>query len=176
MPTYRRGWRKGKGTMKKKKHDMLTMTMEVEPETNGQAADRLEKNRKMGIDNSGGKIGVIKEKKIPLFQRVELTEEEVRDAADRMADLFDQVGRIEEEQKSIANNYKAKIKEVEAQLSQAQLLVRNKYDQRLVDCIRSWNIKTCRVVTARLDTGAIVEERAMTADERQEKLFPDETE
>lgn len=154
--------------MKKKKHDILTMTMEVDPETNGHAADRLEKER------TGGKTGVIKEKKIPLFQRVELTEEEVRDAADRMADLFDQVGRIEEEQKSIANNYKAKIKEVEAQLSQTQLLVRNKYEQRLVDCIQSWNIKTCRVVTVRKDTGAIVEERAMTADERQEKLFPDE--
>jgi hypothetical protein len=120
------------------------------------------------------KKGASKEKKLPLFQRVELTEEEVRDAADRMADLFDQLKRIEEEAKSIANGYKAKTKELDAQFAQAQLLVRNKYEQRLVECVRTWNYKTCRVVTVRTDTGAIVEDRAMSADERQEKLFPEE--
>jgi hypothetical protein len=65
------------------------------------------------------KKGASKEKKLPLFQRVELTEEEVR-------------------------------------------------------CVRTWNYKTCRVVTVRMDTGAIVEDRAMSADERQETLFPEE--
>lgn len=121
------------------------------------------------------KRGITKEKKVALFLRVDLTEEEVRFAADRMADLFDQLKQIEEEQKSIANNYKAKTKELEAQFSQAQLLVRNKYDQRLVDCVEVWDITGCRVVTTRKDTGVIVGDRAMTADERQEKLFPEES-
>lgn len=131
-------------------------------------------NKAFDEDNPQPKKAAMKEKKLPLFQRVELTEEEVRDAADRMADLFDQLKRIEEEAKSIANGYKAKTKELDAQFAQAQLLVRNKYEQRLVECVRTWNYKTCRVVTVRMDTGAIVEDRAMSADERQEKLFPEE--
>ena len=118
----------------------------------------------------------VKVKKTTRFLKVKLTEQEVADAADRMADGFDQVGKVEEEAKQMADSYKAKLKELEGQLSKNQLLVRNKYDFRQVDCEEKSDYKVGKITITRLDTKETVEDRVMNADEQQMTFFEEDNE
>jgi hypothetical protein len=116
---------------------------------------------------------VIKTKKlrVTLKLNVTLTEAERMMAAMKMADLMDQESRCVLEGKAVAKSFKGRADEINGQISQQQLRVRNGYELRDVECEEFWDLEAGFVRITRLDTGEQVSERAMTAEERQGKLF-----
>jgi len=106
--------------------------------------------------------------------KVLLTDQEVLDFADQLARAVDETNRLEEEKKSLSDSFKAKITESEAKIQKLTNYVRNRYDYRPVDCEQTMDNNEGTASTVRLDTGETIEERQLTYEERQGKLFTDE--
>ena len=108
--------------------------------------------------------------------KVQLTNEEILLAAESLAKTLDELGALEDDKKSLAESFKAKITEAEARTTQYKAKVRDKYEWRPVDCEEVMDSETGTVVATRLDTKEIIEERSMTYDERQGSLFTEKEE
>ena len=106
--------------------------------------------------------------------KVQLTDNEIIEAASAMAKSMDIVKSLEADLASLKSNFKAKIAEETARLEQYQGKVRNKSDYREVDCEETKDKKTKKITTVRLDTGEVIEDRNMTYNELQGKLFEDD--
>ena len=74
------------------------------------------------------------------------------------------------EKKEAASQFKANIENIENELQVLAAHVRNKYEYRDVECDVIPDFKSGVVVTVRNDTGEVIDERPMTAEERQLKL------
>jgi uncharacterized protein (UPF0335 family) len=107
--------------------------------------------------------------------KVSLTEAEILEFADQLARAVDNVTRLEEEKKTLVDSYKAKITEAEAATQKLTNLVRNKYDFRPVDCEQTMDNNEGTSKTVRLDTGETIEDRKLTYEERQGKLWEEES-
>ena len=106
--------------------------------------------------------------------KVQLTDDEILEFGDQLAQAIDRGTALEEEKKAVADSYKAKITESLASVQRLTNLVRNKYDYKGVDCEEVLDNNTGFSRTTRLDTGEIIEERKLTHDERQGTLFDEE--
>lgn len=116
----------------------------------------------------------IKESKFTKRLKVGLTTPELLQAGEDLAKTLDEICDIEDEKKAIVENFKAKLTELEAQATQFQQKVRNKWEYQPVDCIETMNNTNGTVTKKRLDTNEVIEERKMTYDERQSKLWDEE--
>lgn len=98
---------------------------------------------------------------------VRLTQNELLEQAQKMAEASEDVESAESDQKTASTHYKAKAEEARGKVKAARILLRNKYDYRSVKVtlIKDWKTKT--VTITRDDTGEIVEAREMTAKELQ---------
>ena len=108
-----------------------------------------------------------------------LTPEEVAAKADELAQTFIVIDKLDADLEAETASYKAAkgriTGERDEQIAQAKHLariVREKSDEKLVPCRDEKVFATGMIRTIRLDTGAVVEERAMESDERQAALFP----
>jgi len=106
--------------------------------------------------------------------KVQLTDKDVLGVAEELSKVLDEIKAIDEEKKAVVANLKSRTEEKEARCSTLQSLVRNKWEYRPVDCEETMDNNTGKVTTRRLDTDEVIEERDMTYDERQSKLFDDE--
>lgn len=106
--------------------------------------------------------------------KVELTPAEVREAADLMANTVQVKAELLNDKKSINDEFKAKISAADATIVEASNKVRNKYEYRDVNCESVLYFKKNQFVVARLDTGDIIEDRAMTPTERESQTLFDE--
>jgi hypothetical protein len=113
------------------------------------------------------KINDVKIERVTRKLRVELTTEEVAKRADRCAHLVAERSSKKEAQKSATAHANAEIKQLDAELSSLSNEVRDKAKYSDVDCERRYNYRLGRVEEVRLDTKAVVSERAMTGAERQ---------
>lgn len=111
--------------------------------------------------------------KIERFQRalrVDLSEKEVQDAADRAAIcLAEHDGKLEQ-LKADTEHAKAKIKDLAAELRRLSNMVRERATTRPVECEKRFDYETKKVRDTRLDTGETLFERAMTDAELQPDL------
>jgi hypothetical protein len=117
---------------------------------------------------------VIMTRKDRRFLTCQLTEEEIRAAAEAMARYHDDKQELEEQITSIKAEFKAKIEQCEANIRAQKRLVRDKRETRPVDIEITSNFTDCTVTTTRLDTGEIIEDRKMTGDERQLRITDDD--
>src|SRR3982750_2032548 len=99
--------------------------------------------------------------------RVELALAEVAKRADRCAHVVaEREGKVEEAKTATAH-IKARIKELDAELRSLSNEVRDKAKYTEVECERRYNYRLGTIAVVRLDTGAVVDERAMAGAERQ---------
>ena len=102
--------------------------------------------------------------------KVQLTEEEVREAAEKLAKLTDDIEGKEADKKSVASQYKADIDRLTGDARASAALVRNKYEYRQVECREEFDYDHFTVSVMRLDTGETVRTRALTTAEKQAEL------
>jgi predicted kinase len=108
------------------------------------------------------------------FLKVTLTQDELLEAADELATALDNLNKLTDEKEAVGKGFKAREAALEAEITKQQLLVRNKYEHRNVDCENVLDYDTLETYTTRLDTGEEIMRRKMTEDEKQTDLPFDE--
>ena len=108
--------------------------------------------------------------------KCELSEEERRQAALQLTVHLDELSSLEKEKKSVTDSYKAKITECESKIILHKCRVRDGYEHRQVNCIKTLDYKINKVTVTRLDTGVIIEDRDMFVDEKQTRMEFDDDE
>ena len=96
-----------------------------------------------------------------------LTEQEVAAAADELARGLDEFEAVEDEKKSIVEDFKARLALVEANIKVNRNLVRNKYTYKDIECDLILNYTELTATLVRKDTLEIVKERPMSSTEKQ---------
>lgn len=99
-----------------------------------------------------------------------LTQEEILQAGDDLATALDNLKQVQAEKDSVSKTFKAKEAELEANITAKQVLVRNKYDYRPVDCNNILDYETTECFIIRTDTNEEIVRRAMSEDEKQTTL------
>jgi len=102
--------------------------------------------------------------------KCDLTDEELLAAGADLAAKLDDLKTCQAERDSVNKGYKAKEAEIEAQVQKGQILVRNKYDIRNVDCENVQDFRSLMCTVTRKDTGETVIVRKLTEDEKQSTL------
>ena len=104
------------------------------------------------------------------FLKCQLTKEELLQAGEDLATELDNLGQLGTEIESIKKSLKSKEAELDAKIHAKQIIVRNKYEYRQVDCdnILDYEVLECYVI--RSDTGEEINRRKMTEDEKQTTL------
>lgn len=98
------------------------------------------------------------------------TQDEMTEFRDNLANSIMDLSSIEDEKKSVMSDYTAKINEKKAMINRVASNIRNGYEHREVKCRIDYDF-TRRVKTfAREDTGEIVQEEVITADECQVEI------
>lgn len=102
--------------------------------------------------------------------KCDLTEKELLAAGADLASKLDDLKTCQAEKESVNKSYKAKEAEFEAQIQKGQILVRNKYDIRSVECENVQDFRSLTCTVTRKDTGETVLVRKLTEDEKQSTL------
>jgi hypothetical protein len=102
--------------------------------------------------------------------KCELTEAELLTKGASMADAQEQLANFENEAKTVAGQFKAKIDEQKARLAALASTVRSKAEYRPVKCERTLNYTTGMATEIRLDTCASIGTRELTESEKQLQL------
>lgn len=104
--------------------------------------------------------------------RVILTTDQVAERADRLAHLMKQRDSKVELAKAAMSHAKSEIAELDATSRRLGAEVRDKACYMPTRCVRTFDYRTGRVTETRSDTGEIIDERAMTPEERQLAFEP----
>ena len=99
-----------------------------------------------------------------------LTEEEWRERAQLLSEEHVRVAGLEHMHKLEESLYRQRYKAARANIEQLADALRNREEQRAVDCEERRNDGELVMELVRLDTNEVVERRPMTADERQAQL------
>ena len=107
--------------------------------------------------------------------KCELTEEEVRVAAQELARNLDELEALDDQLGQVKADFKTQIVSKEAAAKVQRNLVRNKYDYRNTQCSMVLDYTNGTVTVTREDTGEVIKERKMHAEEKQMNMgFDDE--
>jgi hypothetical protein len=96
-----------------------------------------------------------------------LTQAQLKEQAEKMADNLSQIAQYEADLKSIKRQIEADIAKCQSELTSAHERYRSRFEMKNVDCEVRKNFETNTVTVIRTDTGEVVRERALTAEERQ---------
>ena len=100
-----------------------------------------------------------------------LTETEIKTAGAQLARSYSEITDLEDQKKSSASDFKARIDSASAQASIVARKIQNGYEFRDIDCEEVWNWDEKTVDVVRLDNGETVRSRTMTVGELQRGLF-----
>ena len=98
--------------------------------------------------------------------RCELGRDDILEKADRASHLLADRDRRQDEIDNAKKQAKADIERLEAEHRQLNVQIRDRAEYRSVDCDETRNYHTWTVTVTRKDTGEVVDERAMSLDER----------
>src|SRR3990167_1398185 len=101
-----------------------------------------------------------------------LTTEELDDRRDQCARDLQEWQRLEDEKKSSAKRYASEISDVQDRLRLASREIRERSADRSVTVEVQLDMDAGKAFTVRTDTMVTVRERALTAEEKQQALFP----
>ncbi|MBW7995330.1 MAG: hypothetical protein FVQ81_01915 [Candidatus Glassbacteria bacterium] len=90
---------------------------------------------------------------------------------DRFAEAEQTLQILDRELSGIKDSFKAKIKAAEAVITSCASIIRNGYETKELECEITLDYDKGMVFITRRDTGEVVENRSMTAEEQQMKLF-----
>lgn len=101
-----------------------------------------------------------------------LTDEEVKAASQKMAQIIQESNQLEKDKKSCMAGFKAKLDAANALLVDCSNKVRDGYEYRDVSCKREYDFGDATIRLTRLDTKEVFEERSMEQPEKdKETLF-----
>ena len=106
--------------------------------------------------------------------KVQMTPEEIMHEAEKIARIQFLIPKKEAEMKAAAGAYKAEIEKMMDEQTEAAELVRDKYQKRMVRCIRLLDWKTKQVTLTRTDTNEVIDLRIMRPEELQMQLAIEE--
>ncbi len=96
-----------------------------------------------------------------------LSEGELKQLAEQMAQDLAQISQAEADLKSIRKRIEADISKCQSDLVSVVERYRSGFEMRLIECQIQKDFQTNTVRVVRLDTGEMIRERALTAEERQ---------
>ncbi len=109
----------------------------------------------------------MEQERVKEYLKCTLTEAELRAQAEKMAQNLSQIAQYEADLKSIKKQIESDIARCQADLGSAVEKFRSGFEMRNVDCEVKKDFDTNTVRSYRLDTGEMIRERALTAEERQ---------
>lgn len=98
------------------------------------------------------------------------TQDEMTEFRDKLANSIMDLSSIEDEKKSVMSDYTARINEKKAMINRVASNIRNGYEHREVKCRIDYDFSRRVKTFAREDTGEIVQEEIITADESQQEI------
>ena len=104
------------------------------------------------------------------FVRHEFTEEEKKDIASEMARKVSELQALEDQKKAIMSEIKGQIDIAQANINQSATKLNNGYEIRSVRCEVKRDYDDKVVNYYRINTDELVKTRAMTNEEKQQKL------
>ena len=99
-----------------------------------------------------------------------LTEKEKTELSAKIAKAISDRASAEAKLKEVGASIKAQIAQLDAEISEKALQINNGYEYRNVECRMDKDYRLGSVTITRLDTGEVIRERPMTAEERQLEL------
>ncbi len=102
--------------------------------------------------------------------KCDLTDEERQEAAIELARLVEQVQTLEADKKSVMSRLKGDIESATAELLAKSNIVRDGYQWSKVDCTQIMDYDEATVTLSRDDTGEVLKDRKMNAEERQQEI------
>lgn len=99
-----------------------------------------------------------------------LTDKEILDAADKMAEAERQLTETEESLKTVKAQFKAQTEQAQAEVARYANLIRSKTEFRMIECEKFMNYEAGVITETRLDTGEKLGEREMTEAEKQVQM------
>lgn len=103
--------------------------------------------------------------------RYRFSKDELQDMAQEMAEAVSRLDNLEEELQEVRAGFKEKMAKAQKTIKQAAAKIRSGWELRTIECRLEKEFANNTVRIYRQDTGELVEERAMTAQERQQELF-----
>ena len=104
------------------------------------------------------------------FLKYTFNEDEIKELGKSLAKVFNDHTEAEARLKSVSTQIKSEITALEGTMGSMAEKIRSGYEHRDIECKREFNYRLGSVTITRLDTGEVVEERPMDAEERQRKL------
>jgi hypothetical protein len=98
------------------------------------------------------------------------TEDEIKELGKSLAKAFSDHSEAEGHLKSASTQIKAELSALEGNMTMMSEKIRSGYEHRNIDCRKEFDYRLGTVTITRLDTGEVVEERPMDAEETQRKL------
>lgn len=111
---------------------------------------------------------ILKQSDEDLF--TELTNDERLDRGNRLAETLEAIRAEESRAEMVKASLKSAMTALEAKRDELSIIVRQGKELRRVQVETRADDKALKVLRVRLDSGAVLSERDMNADERQEKL------
>lgn len=105
---------------------------------------------------------------------VKLDSFEIDELATRMAQAWREAREKEDELKEHKNKVKAEIGELYAEHDHLAAVVRERQEDREVECLDQYDYVLGMIITVRKDTGEKVDERRMSEEERQTNLLEED--
>ena len=104
------------------------------------------------------------------YLKCQLTEKEKTELSAQIAKAISDRASAEAKLKEVSASIKAQIAQLDAEISEKALQINNGYEYRNVECRMDKDYRLGTVTITRLDTGEVIRERPMTAEERQMEL------
>ena len=104
------------------------------------------------------------------YLKCHLTEKEKTELSAKIAKAISDRSSAEAKLKEVSASIKAQIAQLDAEISEKALQINNGYEYRNVECRMDKDYRLGSVTITRLDTGEVIRERPMTAEERQMEL------
>jgi hypothetical protein len=104
------------------------------------------------------------------YLKCQLTEKEKTELSAKIAKAISDRASAEAKLKEVSASIKAQIAQLDAEISEKALQINNGYEYRNVECRMDKDYRLGSVSITRIDTGEVIRERPMTAEERQMEL------
>lgn len=104
------------------------------------------------------------------YLKYDFTEEEIKDLGKNLAKVFADHSEAEARLKSVSTQIKAEIATIEGTMTSLSEKIRSGHEYRDIECRKEFNYTLGKVSVFRNDTDEVIEERAMTGEERQANL------
>ena len=114
---------------------------------------------------------VMRHRNVVLELRCDLTLEEQRLKGVQLAEQEHQIAELENKMKLSNEITKKQVKDITTALSKNTQEIRQGWELRQVKCQMTYDYPRATVVTVRIDSGEVVDERAMNQDERQTTFY-----